>query len=231
MLPGRPLIAVATALEAAAIPGAPADLNQTALVAEPWRVIPLSLADMLITGVGKANAAAALAYAFDAARHTLVLNVGIAGALPRADGTPAVPLAHVLAATRSVYADEGVQTPGRFITMHELGFAPGTFAETGVTPPPELLATVTPYVHITGPIATVSTCSGTDNLAREIAHRTGAIAEAMEGAALAHIAHRLGAAFLELRAVSNTTGDRTGQQWAIRPALDALATVLGRVLQ
>lgn len=227
MHPGRPLIAVATALEATAIPGARLHLDPPPSPHDPWRIIPLGAADLLITGVGKANAAAALARVLDTTR--LVINVGIAGALPTPAGVPAVPLAQVVAATRSVYADEGVQTPDRFISMHELGFAPGAFAETGVTPPPDVLASIAPLVHTTGAIATVSTCSGTDNLARDVARRTGAIAEAMEGAALAQVAHRLGASFVEIRAISNTTGDRARQQWVIRPALQALGLVLGRL--
>jgi futalosine hydrolase len=230
MLPGRPLIAVATALEAAAVPGASSLAKDAGTTAQPWRIIELPTLDLLITGVGKSNAAAAVAKLYNPARHRYIMSTGIAGALPRTDGQPPVPITHVVAATRSVYADEGVQTPDRFVTLHELGFAPGNFAETGVAPPADLLALIAPHVDASGPIATVSTCSGTNALALEIARRTGAIAEAMEGAAIAHVAHRLGAPFIEVRAISNTTGDRAAQQWSIRPALAALTAVLGRIL-
>jgi futalosine hydrolase len=81
-----------------------------------------------------------------------------------------------------------------------------------------------------GPIATVSICSGTDAIAREIAGRTGALAESMEGAALALVAHRWGLPMTELRAMSNLTGDRAEQQWDIPRALSNLGGALGRLL-
>jgi futalosine hydrolase len=74
-----------------------------------------------------------------------------------------------------------------------------------------------------GVIATVSTCSGRDDLARAVATRTGAAAEAMEGAAVALAARRMNVRYGEVRAVSNTTGDRDRQRWAIGPALAVLS--------
>ena len=74
----------------------------------------------------------------------------------------------------------------------------------------------------TGPIATVATCSGTDALAAGIAVRTGAIAEAMEGAAVLHAARLLGAPAIELRSISNRTGDRDRQDWKLSEAFEAL---------
>ena len=73
-----------------------------------------------------------------------------------------------------------------------------------------------------GPIATVATCSGTDAAAAEVARRTGAVAEAMEGAAVVHAARRLRTRAIELRVISNTTGDRPAQRWDLTGALSAL---------
>jgi futalosine hydrolase len=44
----------------------------------------------------------------------------------------------------------------------------------------------------------------------------------MEGAAAVHAARRLGVAGIELRTVSNTTGDRDRQAWDLGRALAAL---------
>jgi futalosine hydrolase len=87
-----------------------------------------------------------------------------------------------------------------------------------------------PAAKHVGPIATVSTCSATDNSAREVARRTGALAETMEGAACALVAHRRGIPFAEVRAISNYTGARANQRWDIQSALEALDHVLRRVL-
>ena len=93
----------------------------------------------------------------------------------------------------------------------------------GVDADPGLLAALRGAVDGIGVIATVSTCSASDPGAREIAQRTGARAEAMEGAAVATVARTLGVAFAEVRAISNTAGDRERQRWDIASALDALA--------
>ncbi|HBS28303.1 MAG TPA: hypothetical protein DEB06_02375, partial [Phycisphaerales bacterium] len=50
-----------------------------------WRARELSERfEMVVTGVGKANAAGAVARVLDAGRHAGVINLGVAGALPGA---------------------------------------------------------------------------------------------------------------------------------------------------
>lgn len=189
--------------------------------------------DLVLTGIGKANAAGAAARAMDPARHALVLNVGIGGALPTG-GSSAGGLAFearpgsVHIASACVFADEGLETPGGFVDCATLGFPLGEFAGNSVPTDPAVVAALAPLGAV-GPIATVSTCSGTDALAQRTAQRTLALVEAMEGAAVALVAHRLGVAMAEVRVVSNTTGDRERQVWAIRPALDVLAGVIGNI--
>lgn len=75
------------------------------------------------------------------------------------------------------------------------------------------------------PIATVSSCSGTSTRASLIAASTGAWAEAMEGAAVALVAARLGVHYAEVRVISNTTGDREGQRWDLATALARLTEI------
>lgn len=186
--------------------------------------------DLVITGVGKANAAGAVARTADPARHSLILNIGIAGALPT---TPALSLCSVVWAAWTGFADEGAATPSGFSDIAQMGFPPMTgprWEGSRYRVHDHVLALGASLGLTTVGITTVSTCSGTDALAAEIAHRTGASAEAMEGAAVALAADRLGIPFAELRAISNTTGDRDKQIWQIKPALAALTDVLGRLL-
>lgn len=200
---------------------------------------PTSRFDLLLSGVGKANAAAATARCLDTSRHALVLSLGIAGALPSAPaGTrvapvaAAVPLAlgSIIVATRSVYADEGVQTPGAWVDCAAMGFGPGPgFEGMSLAGDAALVAALAPVAQATGPVATVSTCSGTNTLAATIAARTGALAEAMEGAAVGQVAARLGMRFAEVRTISNTTGDREKQIWNMPLALAALRRVAARL--
>jgi futalosine hydrolase len=184
--------------------------------------------DLVVSGVGKSNAAGATARALDPMRHACVLNLGIAGALP--SNGHAAPIGALVLASRSVLADEGMRTPGDdgFRSLAQMGFAPLDTAVgdgMGVDTDPVILEALrlADTAALVGPIATVSTCSANDALAEEIAQRTGAIAEAMEGAAVATVANALGVRFLEARTISNATGDRAQQRWDIAEALTTLA--------
>jgi futalosine hydrolase len=188
-----------------------------------WRVRQdLAGFDVLITGVGKANAAGATARALDLSRHQAVLSIGVAGALPGSG----LAVGDVVAAEASTFADEGLLTPERFLDCHAMGFPFGAFEGAAVPVDPRLLGVIRPLSKATGPIATVSTCAGVDALAAEVRARTGALAEAMEGAAVGLVANRLGAPFAELRVISNTTGDRAAQTWDLKGALARLEAVV-----
>jgi futalosine hydrolase len=59
-----------------------------------------------------------------------------------------------------------------------------------------------------------------------VKERTGCICEAMEGAAVVHAAMRVGAPAIELRTISNTTGNREQQEWNISLALENLGATV-----
>jgi len=196
-----------------------------------WEPIDLdSGVHLMITGVGKANAAGATARALALGRYSAVWSVGVAGALPGVGG--GLDIGGVVCAGASVFADEGVRTPDGFTAIGEIGFPTtdglggelldGTGAIRATAPVP---SSVRERARA-GTIATVSTGSGTDALARELADRTGAIAEAMEGAAVGLACARAGVPFAEIRAISNTTGDRGRQVWDLRAALGAITELL-----
>ncbi|MFN7614153.1 MAG: hypothetical protein ACK5P8_03050 [Phycisphaerae bacterium] len=71
--------------------------------------------------------------------------------------------------------------------------------------------------------------SGT-SVARAVAVRTKAIAETMEGAACALVSLRAGIPFVEVRAISNYTGDRAKQAWDIKGALASLERLFATML-
>ena len=175
-------------------------------------------AHVVVSGIGRTNAAAATTAAlleqgpFDGA-----LSVGIAGALPDA----MLQAGDVVVATECVYMEEGLATPDGFVDMQGMGFPLGDFAGNRV-PTEAALTKFLPGPLHRGVIATVATCSGTDALAVEVERRTGAIAEAMEGAAVVHAARRLGLPGGEVRVISNSTGDRAKQRWDIARAFAAM---------
>lgn len=179
---------------------------------------------LIVTGVGKVNVAGAVAIALSGGRYAGVVSAGIAGRLPGST----LELGAVVAASASVYADEGLQTPTGFLEVAAIGFPIGPFEGNRVEPHPELRTALRSLADALLPIATVSTCSGTDALASQVAQRTGAAAEAMEGAAVGHVAARLGVAFGEIRVISNTTGDRPRQRWDLKGSLARLGQVISR---
>lgn len=181
-------------------------------------------ARILAAGVGRTNASAATTLAlvedgpFDA-----VLSVGVAGALPGID-PPLDPGALVIG-SESVYHEEGLLVPDGFLDMTGLGFPLGPFEGNRVPADPGLLESLR-NLGTCGPIATVASCSGTDEAALEVHRRTSALVEAMEGAAVLHAALLQGVPAIELRVVSNTTGDRDQQVWDLPAAFEGLATAM-----
>lgn len=179
--------------------------------------------EVVVSGVGKSPAAAATCRFLDPTRHAGVLSLGLAGAYPESG----VGVGDIVIADRVVLADEGSENPDGFRDLDAMGFGPIKWECT-----PEVSAALRqglPSARV-GTIATVSTCSGTDARARAVASRTGAIAEAMEGGAVAMAGVMVGGAgfpFAEVRAISNTTGDRPRQVWDVRAGFAAL----GRIAQ
>lgn len=180
---------------------------------------------VVVAGIGRTNAAAATAEALAEARATgapfaAVISTGIAGALPGSN----LALGTVIVADACIYAEEGIALPEGQGDMRVLGFPLGDFEGNHVPVDGALLLAF----RALGPaceIATVATCSGTDVAALSVRTRTGAMAEAMEGAAVVHAARRVGVPAIEIRSISNTTGDRATQRWDIAAAFTALQGV------
>ena len=215
------LIAVATPREASALCR---PLRLTVENLQPWVLVQTPAGfDVVLTGVGKANAAGGVARVLDPDRHAGLLNVGIAGLLPQPSGG-GLDLGSAILSTRSVFADDGIQQPEAFQSFADAGF-PLIGSRDDIEPSSDWGAVLAELTDAQGTIATVSTCSGTDLYAQEIGERTGAIAEACEGAACGLSAFRVGCRFAEIRSISNTTGQRDLQRWDIDRALARLEEI------
>ncbi|MBE0597227.1 MAG: futalosine hydrolase [Desulfuromonadales bacterium] len=178
---------------------------------------------LLHSGVGKANAASALTSLLESSRFTLVLGIGCGGAYPGSG----LAVGDLALASEEIYGDEGVLAPDGFLDMQELGFPlvqrNGTRLYNRFPVDPKLLEKVRPVLESfaagsgcqlrLGPFVTVSTGSGTDAAAQELAGRTGGICENMEGAALAQVCALQTTPFLSLRGISNPTGNRDLAAW------------------
>ncbi|MBO4159978.1 futalosine hydrolase [Micromonospora antibiotica] len=201
----------------------------TAVPAEA-EAVRAGLADPTVTvraiGVGPAVAGAAtarlLALAEAAGRpYRAVVSAGIAGGF--ADRAP---VGATVLASRSVAADLGAESPTGFIPVDELGMPPELLGGgPTIDTDPALLGALRAALPaaVVGAVLTVSTVTGTATSTTALADRhPDAVAEAMEGYAVAVAAAQAGLPFVELRTVSNPIGPRDRDGWRMREAFTAL---------
>ena len=185
---------------------------------------------LVVTSGAIGPSAAAAAAATVLARRSscdLVICAGIGGSFRGRGAQPG----DVVVATEIVPADVGVQTDTEFLTAQAIGFGPGP-----VESPSALVKEFARRIEAagltchSGPVLTLSTMTGTDVRADELAAlHPNAVAEAMEGAGVAHVASLHGIPVVELRAISNVVGHRDRADWRLQEALDSLAAAFDAI--
>jgi len=180
--------------------------------------IRAELGSMVVLGVGKTAAAVSLTRHLERGLPDAVVVFGVCGAYPEREG--ALEVGDTVLVGEDVFADEGVQTEATFLGLGQLGLGDeGPFMAA-----PELVARLNVIAEgipvVRG--ATVSTCSGTNELSRVRAERSGARVETMEGAAVGWVCRTFGVPWVQLRSVSNRTGDRAKAGWDLHRALREL---------
>jgi futalosine hydrolase len=184
---------------------------------------------LLVTGVGPVNAALELGAALERFRPSGVVNLGVAGSfdLERA------PLGSTVAATAEILAEYGVTGPDGLADASAFAFPQWAgggrkVAERLALDPDEAagamgLALAPGFAR--GPALTVAGVTGDFGRARALAARHGALAESMEGFALALGCLTRGLPFLEVRTISNRVGERDRNNWTLKQALAGLEAV------
>jgi len=189
----------------------------------PYRAFTTETAAVIISGIGPASSAAATAHALATLPVEAVLSVGICGGF-----VGAAEIGDVIVATDIVAADLGADSPEGFLAMGQLGWADDSHPID-----PSLVRTVAELLGevVTGPLLTVSTVTGTDARAGELAERHGAVGEAMEGWGVLTAALPHGLPVLEIRTVSNLVGVRDLTSWDLPSAFASLTNVGKRLLE
>lgn len=203
----KTLICVATALEGASLRDRLGRAGDTRIIE---------------TGVGPVNAAHAVTVAILDERPDEILICGVAGAYPGAG----LPIGEVVSADVEIYGDLGAQSPEGFLDMASLGFP----VVQGTRPLfNELPLQIFPGARRVR-FVTVSTCTGTDSVARELEQRTCGAVENMEGAAIVHVArlHRIDVG--EIRGISNIVTNRDKTSWKLREAAAGAQQMLAQWL-
>ena len=181
--------------------------------------------EAVVLGVGKAAAAASAAFEIARRKPSGVLLFGVAGAYR---GAAALGIGDLCVVDSEILADEGVETPSGFLPLDGLGL--------GEVGPFEMDAEATGRVsEVLGvprvTAATVSTCSGTDARADRVWTRTKADIESMEGAAVALACRAAAVPLVQLRAISNYTGDRERGEWDLDRAVAAVQAAVMKALE
>lgn len=182
---------------------------------------------LCVGGVGKINAAATTAALIERQKPGLVINTGCAGAYPGSG----LSVGSLAVASCDILGDEGVQTAGgwkdlRFMEL--ASFVRGKLRYYNEIPlsihAAERAVQLADYCGVSlvrGRFVTVSTCSGTRQRGEAMGRHFNAIAENMEGAAVAQVCARSGVDCLEIRGISNPVADRDMSAWDIPRAVEA----------
>lgn len=177
-------------------------------------------------GVGKVNAASTAAVMIDRYQPQLVINVGCAGAYLGSG----LSIGNLVVASEEVLADEGVVVAQGWQDLRYMNIPAveqGGLSCYNVLPlsrhASEKAMQLADYYGVflmRGRLATVSTCSGSLQYAAELSQRWNALAENMEGAAVAQICLRNGVNCLEIRGISNMVEERDLKKWDIARAVE-----------
>ncbi len=192
--------------------------------AHPKEAEGLDLPEGLLLGVGKVEAALSLTRRLGARLPSAVINVGVAGAYP----DHGLDVGDVCIVVEETFADEGVVTPDGFEDLVALSLASTNrwTADAALVRAVSALLPAAPRVRGT----TVSTCSGVDARAHAYAERVDAAVETMEGAAVARVCAAFGVPWVQLRGISNRTGDRARGGWDLSLAKHRLHEATRRLL-
>jgi futalosine hydrolase len=188
-------------------------------------------------GVGKVNAAAAIAVMIDRYQPQLVINIGCAGAYVGSG----LSIGNLVVASEEVLADDGVVTADGWKDLRYMNLPSveqGGLSCYNLLPLSRhasekamQLADCYGVFLVRGRSATVSTCSGTRQYGAELSHRWNALIENMEGAAVAQVCLRCGVDCLEIRGISNMVEERDLKKWDIPRAVEAVQRFVLKYLE
>ncbi|MGW8312017.1 MAG: futalosine hydrolase [Desulfuromonadales bacterium] len=191
-------------------------------------------------GIGKAAAAAACITLLHSCRPQAPWLFGCGGAYPGSS----LRIGDLALAECEIFGDEGIDTIEGFQDLAATGLimrhSPGPFFNTWPVDQElyrwakRCLAEHAASARKTlrcGPFVTVSTCTGSEAKAAQIAFRTGGICENMEGAAAALACQQMSVPFLEVRGISNMVEDRDTSRWDLAAGMTAAQAAILAMLQ
>ncbi|MBI5846385.1 MAG: futalosine hydrolase [Nitrospirae bacterium] len=181
---------------------------------------------LMISGMGKVNAAHAATSLIHEFSPAVVMNIGIGGAYP----SSGMKTGDVAIAEKEIYGDEGVLLKDGFHGIDLIGiplvkkgrknyfneFLIDRKLAIKAVKAAQLITHHSSRITVKkGTFLTLSTCTGTKKRALELERRFSAICENMEGAAIAHICTLYDVPMIEMRGISNMAGVRDRAAWHV----------------
>jgi futalosine hydrolase len=181
-------------------------------------------AKLLITGIGQLQTSYALQNKIRFERPNFVIQAGIGGAATKEE------IGKVYAIGSEEIADLGVMEKAGFSNMFDMGLDNPDrfpFSEGKLKNPYQFLLEWTGLTVLDG--ITVNEIKSSDFA--DFQRNRAPVVESMEGAALHYVCLMEQVPFLQIRSISNLTGDRDKSRWKLKEAIKSLHETLVHLIQ
>jgi len=178
----------------------------------------------LITGIGQLQTSYALQNKIRFERPNFVIQAGIGGAATKEE------IGKVYAIGSEEIADLGVMEKAGFSNMFDMGLDNPDrfpFSEGKLKNPYQFLLEWTGLTVLDG--ITVNEIKSSDFA--DFQRNRAPVVESMEGAALHYVCLMEQVPFLQIRSISNLTGDRDKSRWKLKEAIKSLHETLVHLIQ
>lgn len=170
------------------------------------------------SGVGMLASAFSLSKLILEDKPDLVLQAGIAGSF-----TNSLPLGAVVAVSSESLADTGVEENGAWRDLFDMGFSQENGMPFENRTLPNTWLNKYNLLHLPEVVGvTVNRISTGTAYIHRIREKYNPAVESMEGACLHYVCRQMATPFLQIRSISNETGERDKTKWQIREAITAL---------
>jgi futalosine hydrolase len=182
--------------------------------------------DILVSGIGLTAATWSITRQLTLKKYDWAVQAGIAGCFDRQ-----LPLGSVVSIGRDTIADQGVLENKSFHTVFDMKLAPENrppYKKGWLVNPHRELLKKAGLKQVRGiSVNEISTSRARINLLEE---KYGAVAESMEGAAFHYACLMGGVPFVQLRSLSNYTGERNKAKWKMKEAILELNKSLEQII-
>lgn len=185
------------------------------------------------SGIGLVNMTILTSHLLSRHIPETVILVGCGGSYPNSG----LSNGDLVLADCEIYGDLGVETADDFLSLSGIGTKSSNFTIRDVQQKYPFNKNIINFASqslpesIVGPVVTVNCCSGTPEISQKLEKRTGGLCENMEGAAAAQICAEANIPMVELRGISNPTGTRAPEQWALLKGAESAQQGLLKLLE